>query len=196
MTNKKEYTVEDLFNAWGQPEKIREILRESFLPHAEDPDDPHDQAYYEDLVEVSVEFHRDIRDPLYFAVEIEGERYEAKNEYEFGFLAWIRQLMKRGLNFEQAFVKAREIAREDPDLDHIDYELQDEDKYDVEEWIERLTEHGIGYEKALPMAEDIVKVLQQQYWVQGEEWFEDFEVETSISLLQKIDAVRASQASA
>jgi hypothetical protein len=178
--------IDDLATSWGNPQKAQRALSEIFLPQANDPNNSHDREYYQDLAEITSEHFRDWDDPLYYKIVIAGREYDCSTPEEISFLGWIRQLMKRGLEFEAAFLKAKDIMRQDPQLANIVYELDESDRYDLEEWTERLADNGIPQDKIGAMAENIVCTLRQQYLAMDQDWFDEDEKQKSKELLERL----------
>lgn len=189
--------MEDMMSAMvnGDLDLARKILSEALLPRGDDPNYPHTREYYEDFVEVLVECVRTDRDPLYGAILIGGVPFEWETTQEMQFLTWIRQLVKRGRNFEEAFEEARQLILELTDVRHdqVVYDLEEDDHILVRVWQERLTERGIELKKAQQMADDIVRLLQQIYLVEAdeafvEEFFSEYERELRQVLLERLDS--------
>jgi hypothetical protein len=199
MTNQngREKWLMEMETIWEGGEAARQLWREMLLAQAENPNDPHDLEYYEDLAEVMTVAYRMENGVDFVPIEIGDDEFSVRTPEESVFVAWIRHLMSKGLGFEQAFDKAREITmEEDPNLDHIVYELCDGDKFVVDMWRAQLEDQGMDPLKAQEKAEDIVKILIQQHFAKDADWFDEFDKELCDQIHQKLASARASVASA
>lgn len=187
--------IEDLFKARtdGNRETILDCLRRMFMHRGTDPNYPYDAEFYEDFCEVMTEIWMPQDDSTPKTLMIGNKEYEAESVGEINILAWMRQLTKRGLDFEHAFAKAKDRVVEG--REPLVYELKPEDDDMINLWIERLTYQGIPKAKATDMAKDVVRIIRQTDFTSIDEADIEFRNENDLKkrrvILEKLAAVKA-----
>lgn len=177
-------------------EAARQLWRDTLIPLADNPDDPHDREYYEDLAEVLTVAHRMKDGEPFIPIEIGYDEFFIGSVVESVFVAWIKRLMAKGLHFGRALDRAIQITiEEDPNLDHIVYELGEGDGFTVAMWRAQLKDQGIDPLEAQEKAEGIVRMLRQQYFAKDEDWFDEWEKARCDAIHKELAAARAAAAS-
>lgn len=181
---------------WEGGEAARQLWRDMLLPQADEPNNPHDREYYEDLAEVLTVVHSMQNGIPVSHIEIGGYEFWINSHEEAVFVAWIKQLMSKGLDFKQAFDRALQITIEnDPNLDHIVFELGEGKNFRVYMWQAQLEDQGIETLEAQQKAHEIVRILCQQHFAKDEDWFDEFDKEICDSIHRKLESARAMSAS-
>ena len=95
------------------------------------------------------------------------------NFWDAFFLNWLKLYLKKDLDFEEAWILAREGVQKKYNMRILEYELHDDDQDEVELWMERLEEFGMSPEKSESMAKDLIGLLRRCYLGDPGPWLSD-----------------------
>jgi hypothetical protein len=175
-------TVEQFLEASNDPRFVREFWTEILINRrVDDVDNPcsecpeADIQYYRQYIEMIVEnFSLIWERPENKCIQIAGEEYEWETSEERSVLFWIRESVKKGLEFREACLRAIALAKRSAGINYLIYEwIPASDDLEREFWIERMEKQGINTDEAQSLATEIVRLVRQEYLIRVYFYFYD-----------------------
>jgi hypothetical protein len=129
-----------------------------------------------------------------FCLKLGDYDCEAKTVFELEFLVWLSEGMKRGMAFQQAWLRAFEQIRFLNEVVETVYKLKSCDESEVDIWINRIQHQEVNLQPATVMAKEITATLKQIFLTQEEDFYSGYELNDEDLrdrqiLLEKLTAV-------